>query len=80
MPQGRACGRPSFQERVRREAHAAASLNHPGIAAVYDTGQQVDETTGVSVPFLVMELVDGPTLRDVLREEGPLPATRALAS
>jgi serine/threonine-protein kinase len=69
---------PSFQERFRREAHAAASLNHPGIAAVYDTGQQVDETTGVSVPFLVMELVDGPTLRDVLREEGPLPATRAL--
>ena len=69
---------PSFQERFRREAHAAASLNHPGIAAVYDTGQQVDETTGVSVPFLVMELVDGPTLRDVLREEGSLPADRAL--
>ncbi len=69
---------PSFQERFRREAHAAASLNHPGIAAVYDTGEQVDETTGVPIPFLVMELVDGPTLRDVLREKGPLPAGTAL--
>jgi serine/threonine-protein kinase len=69
---------PSFQKRFQREAHAAASLNHPGIAAVYDTGEQVDETTGVSVPFLVMELVDGPTLRDVLREKGPMPPGRAL--
>jgi len=69
---------PSFQKRFQREAHAAASLNHPGIAAVYDTGEQVDESTGVPVPFLVMELVDGPTLRDVLREKGPMPAASAL--
>ena len=69
---------PSFQKRFQREAHAAASLNHPGIAAVYDTGEQEDETTGVSVPFLVMELVDGPTLRDVLRDKGPMPPGRAL--
>ena len=69
---------PSFQKRFQREAHAAASLNHPGIAAVYDTGEQVDESTGVPVPFLVMELVDGPTLRDVLRDKGPLPPGRAL--
>ena len=64
---------PSFQKRFQREAHAAASLNHPGIAAVYDTGEQVDESSGVPVPVLVMELVDGPTLRDVLRDEGPMP-------
>ena len=69
---------PAFQKRFQREAHAAASLNHPGIAAVYDTGEQVDERTGVPVPFLVMELVDGPTLRDVLRNEGPMPPDRAL--
>ncbi|HZA04510.1 MAG TPA: Stk1 family PASTA domain-containing Ser/Thr kinase [Propionibacteriaceae bacterium] len=69
---------PAFQKRFQREAHAAASLNHPGIAAVYDTGEQVDRSTGVPVPFLVMELVDGPTLRDVLREEGPMPPERAL--
>ena len=69
---------PSFQKRFQREAHAAASLNHPGIAAVYDTGEQADEATGVSVPFLVMELVDGPTLRDVLREKGPMPPGKAL--
>jgi serine/threonine-protein kinase len=69
---------PSFQKRFQREAHAAASLNHPGIAAVYDTGEQVDENTGVPIPFLVMELVDGPTLRDVLRDKGPMPPGRAL--
>jgi eukaryotic-like serine/threonine-protein kinase len=69
---------PAFQERFRREAHASASLNHPGIAAVYDTGEQVDDKSGVAVPFLVIELVDGPTLRDVLRDEGPLPPDRAL--
>ena len=69
---------PAFQKRFQREAHAAASLNHPGIAAVYDTGEQVDGNTGVPVPFLVMELVDGPTLRDVLRDEGPMAPERAL--
>jgi hypothetical protein len=69
---------PSFQERFRREAHAVAGLNHPGIAAIYDTGEQVDERTGVPVPFLVMELVDGPTLRDVIRDQGALPPVRAL--
>ena len=69
---------PSFQERFRREAHAVAGLNHPGIAAIYDTGQQEDERTGVPVPFLVMELVDGPTLRDVLRDQGAMPPARAL--
>ena len=64
---------PSFQARFRREAQAAASLNAPGIVSVFDTGE--DEG---GVPFIVMEFVDGRTLRDVLQEEGRLLPTRAL--
>ncbi|GGM00143.1 Stk1 family PASTA domain-containing Ser/Thr kinase [Nakamurella endophytica] len=67
---------PSFQARFRREAQNAASLNHPAIVAVYDTG----ETQGESgpVPYIVMEYVDGETLRDLLKREGPLPPRRAM--
>jgi len=67
---------PSFQARFRREAQNAASLNHPAIVAVYDTG----ETRGESgtVPYIVMEYVDGDTLRDILKKEGPLPPKRAM--
>src|SRR5579863_5668083 len=54
----------TFQARFRREAQSAASLNHPSIVAVYDTGE--DNTGGVSLPFIVMEYVDGSTLRDLL--------------
>ncbi|MCW2810859.1 MAG: pknB, partial [Friedmanniella sp.] len=69
---------PSFQARFRREAHAVASLNHPAIAAVFDTGEELDPVTGVSVPYIVMELVEGETLRTVL-EDGPrLEPVRAL--
>src|ERR1700727_1470276 len=46
-----------FQARFRREAQSAASLNHPSIVAVYDTGE--DMATGVPVPYIVMEIVDG---------------------
>ena len=69
---------PSFQIRFRREAQNAASLNHPAIVAVYDTG----ETTGTNgtdkVPYIVMEYVDGETLRDLLKREGPLAPKRAM--
>ena len=41
---------PSFQERFRREAHAVAILNHPGIAAVFDSGEETDPGSGVAVP------------------------------
>jgi eukaryotic-like serine/threonine-protein kinase len=67
---------PSFQTRFRREAQAAARLNHPSIVAVYDTGEDIGPNG--AVPFIVMEFIDGRTLRDILRAEGSLPATRAM--
>ncbi|MGY1734235.1 Stk1 family PASTA domain-containing Ser/Thr kinase [Geodermatophilus sp. SYSU D01045] len=68
---------PSFQVRFRREAQAAASLNHPSIVAVYDTGE--DRTTSGATPYIVMEYVEGETLRDVLRREGVLQPERAMS-
>ena len=67
---------PSFQARFRREAQAAASLNHPAIVAVYDTGEDVIGHNG-SQPYIVMEYVEGRTLRDVLKAEGRLMPRRA---
>ncbi|HLM22370.1 MAG TPA: Stk1 family PASTA domain-containing Ser/Thr kinase, partial [Propionibacteriaceae bacterium] len=69
---------PTFQARFRREAQSAAGLNHPTIAAVYDTGEEIDPLTGVAIPYIVMELVEGSTLRDVLREGRKLLPERAL--
>ncbi len=66
---------PAFLSRFRREAQSAASLSHPAIVSVYDTG---DEGTAQSSPFIVMEYVDGRTLREVLREEGRLLPRRAI--
>jgi serine/threonine-protein kinase len=68
---------PSFQVRFRREAQAAASLNHPAIVAVYDTGE--DRSATGNTPYIVMEYVEGETLRDVLRREGVLPPDRAMS-
>jgi len=65
-----------FQARFRREAQSAASLNHPNIVAVYDTGE--DMTTGVPVPYIVMEFVDGRTVRDLLQEGHRLLPDRSL--
>jgi len=67
---------PQFQNRFRREAQSAASLNHPAIVAVYDTGESLLD--GVPVPYIVMEYVDGRTLRDVLKIERHIMPTRAL--
>jgi serine/threonine-protein kinase len=69
---------PTFQARFRREAQSAAGLNHPTIVAVYDTGEDTDPVTGVSIPYIVMELVEGPTLRDVLRDGRKILPERAL--
>jgi eukaryotic-like serine/threonine-protein kinase len=68
----------TFQARFRREAQAAAGLNHPAIVSVYDTGEEPDPVTEISIPYIVMELIDGPTLSDVLRTERKLPPQRAL--
>jgi serine/threonine-protein kinase len=61
----------SFLLRFKREAQAAASLSHPNVVAVYDTGSE-DGTH-----FIVMEYVDGRTVKDVVRQEGPLYPDRA---
>ncbi|MFI9077970.1 Stk1 family PASTA domain-containing Ser/Thr kinase [Streptomyces sioyaensis] len=67
---------PSFQARFRREAQSAASLNHPSIVAVYDTGE--DYVDGVSIPYIVMEYVDGSTLRELLHSGRKLLPERSL--
>ncbi|AXK46118.1 Stk1 family PASTA domain-containing Ser/Thr kinase [Brachybacterium saurashtrense] len=70
----------NFQERFRREAHSAASLNHPSIVAVYDTGEEQQSTvTGaeITIPFIVMEYVQGRTLRELIDPEHPMDAHQA---
>ncbi|MFD8567122.1 Stk1 family PASTA domain-containing Ser/Thr kinase [Streptomyces sp. NPDC059639] len=67
---------PSFQARFRREAQSAASLNHPAIVAVYDTGE--DYVDQVSIPYIVMEYVDGSTLRELLHSGRKLLPERAM--
>src|ERR1700749_3304922 len=68
----------TFQARFRREAQSAASLNNPSIVAVYDTGEDLDLSTGAPVPFIVMEYVDGRTVRDLLIEGHRLLPERTL--
>ncbi|MET9612407.1 Stk1 family PASTA domain-containing Ser/Thr kinase [Kitasatospora indigofera] len=67
---------PSFQARFRREAQSAASLNHPAIVAVYDTGE--DYIDNISIPYIVMEYVEGSTLRELLHSGRRLLPERAL--
>src|SRR3954464_9119712 len=64
-------GDPTNVTRFRREARAAAGLNHPNIVAVYDWGEE-DGTS-----YIVMEYVRGQTLRDLIEDYGPLPAPEA---
>ncbi len=69
----------TFQARFRREAQSSASLNHPSIVAVYDTGEELaTDGTDVAQPYIVMEMVEGRTLRDVLREGRKILPERAL--
>jgi hypothetical protein len=62
-----------FVERFRREARAAAGLSHPNIVAVFDSGSDDD------THFIVTELVEGETLADRLRRDGPMPPADAVA-
>src|SRR6185503_8168631 len=67
---------PTFQNRFRREAQAAAGLNHPAIVAAYDTGE--DESPDGVTPYIVMEFVEGRTLREILNAEGHIAPDRAM--
>jgi eukaryotic-like serine/threonine-protein kinase len=62
-----------FVERFRREATHAAGLSHPNIVSIYDRG----ETNGSY--FIVMEYVEGKTLKQLIRERGPCPVSVAIA-
>jgi serine/threonine-protein kinase len=62
---------PSFVARFRKEALAAAGLNHPGIVAVYDSGEE-------PAPYIVMELISGHTLRELIHKGERVPLKRAL--
>ncbi|WP_028938507.1 Stk1 family PASTA domain-containing Ser/Thr kinase [Pseudonocardia spinosispora] len=67
---------PQFQMRFRREAQNAAALNHPAIVAVYDTGE-VESEFG-PLPYIVMEFVEGQTLREIVKGTGPLSQQRVM--
>ncbi len=65
----------SFLQRFRREAQAAATLNHPAIVAIFDSGEETFTESGgaqLAVPYIVMERVHGQTLRQLLHADGPL--------
>jgi eukaryotic-like serine/threonine-protein kinase len=67
---------PGFQTRFRREAQAAAGLNHPNIVSVFDTGEET--LPWGKVPYIVMEYVQGRTVRDLLRDGERISIDRAL--
>lgn len=72
---------PVFQHRFAREAQAAANLNHPSIVAVYDTGEEptrASDGTEVMVPYIVMEYVEGHTVRELLTDGDPVPIDEAV--
>ncbi|MGO9321989.1 MAG: protein kinase domain-containing protein [Solirubrobacteraceae bacterium] len=72
-------------ERFRREARSVAQLNHPHVVTVIDAGEEAspDGAHGlhgtVGTPYIVLEYIDGETLKDVIRREGPLDIPQAIA-
>lgn len=69
----------TFLARFRREAQSSAALNHPSIVAVYDTGEEDIQTNQgtITLPFIVMEYVNGQTVRDLLADGDPIPIDEA---
>ncbi|ROR72914.1 Stk1 family PASTA domain-containing Ser/Thr kinase [Bogoriella caseilytica] len=70
----------TFQARFRREAQSSAALNHPAIVAVYDTAEdEIADSRGqlVTVPYIVMEYVEGHTVRSLLASGDPVPIEEA---
>ncbi len=71
-----------FQARFRREAQSAASLNHPNIVSVYDTGEETvtgPDGRSISVPYIVMEYVEGHTVKELLSDGTPVPINEAIS-
>jgi serine/threonine-protein kinase len=68
---------PAFVERFRREARAAAGLNHPNVVTIYDGGEAATDA-GDPLYYLIMEYVPGRNLKEVLLARGPLPEIEAL--
>ena len=71
----------TFQERFRREAQSAGGLNHPSIVSVYDTGEDTSRDAAgneIGVPYIVMEYVEGHTLREYIDPENPMDAAQAV--
>jgi serine/threonine-protein kinase len=67
----------AFVDRFEREARSAAKIHHPNVVAVHDQG--VDRSSNGDLVYLVMELVDGGTLRDLINERGALDVPTTLA-
>jgi serine/threonine-protein kinase len=65
-------------ERFRREARAVARLNHPHVVTVIDAGEEPADG-GTGTPYIVLEYIDGETLKAIIRSEGPLDISRAIA-
>lgn len=70
-----------FIQRFRREAHSVTSLSHPNIVNIYDVDDNTDEKPEGQpgdVYYIVMQYVEGETLKDLIRREAPLPLGQAL--
>lgn len=66
----------NFVRKFKRESQAAASLSHPNILNIYDVG--IDKVEGKDVHYIVMEYIDGKTLKDIINENGSLEEERVI--